>query len=188
MDRTRIAFTILFIAYPIIIFWGLEHFDIKAVSVTVIGVAILRLLLARNKKNATAGFPHSSIIFILLGVGTVAFFSNSIVSLQYYPVLVNLVLLAVFLFSLFRPPTIIERIARIKTPDLSDAGIRYTRKVTIAWCGFFVLNGAMAGYSIGIADFEFWALYNGVIAYSLMGLLFAGEYIIRQVALRRDAF
>jgi uncharacterized membrane protein len=73
----------------------------------------------------------------------------------------------------------IERIARIREPNLPDAAVRYTRIVTEVWCLFFVLN-AVALYTALAADIEVWALYNGVIAYVLMGLLFAGEYLVRR--------
>ena len=62
----------------------------------------------------------------------------------YYPVLVNAILLAVFAASLWRPPTVIERIARLREPDLPPAAVVYTRRVTIVWSVFFALNGAAA--------------------------------------------
>jgi uncharacterized membrane protein len=49
----------------------------------------------------------------------------------------------------------------------------------------FVLNGSLALYTAVAADIEVWALYNGVIAYVLMGLLFAGEYLVRRRVRRR---
>ena len=38
-------------------------------------------------------------------------------------------------------------------------------------------NGAL--YTALYADMKIWALYNGLIAYLLMGALFAGEYLVR---------
>ena len=56
----------------------------------------------------------------------------------------------------------------------------YTRKVTQVWCGFFVLNGGLAlGTALWASDAT-WALYNGLIAYGLMGVLFAGEWVVRR--------
>ena len=89
-------------------------------------------------------------------------------------------MLVLFFVSLLRPPTIIERIARFKDPNLPDAAIRYTRNVTIIWCVFFILNGGAALYTTLYTSLETWALYNGVISYVLMGLLFAGEYLVRK--------
>ena len=61
-----------------------------------------------------------------------------------YPVLVNAVLLAVFAASLWKPPSVIERLARLRHPDLPPEGVRWVTNVTRVWCGFFVLNGGIA--------------------------------------------
>jgi uncharacterized membrane protein len=51
--------------------------------------------------------------------------------------------------------------------------------VTQVWCIFFAVNGALALVTALWASAATWSLYNGVIAYLLMGLLFAGEYGVR---------
>ena len=64
--------------------------------------------------------------------------------------------------------------------DLAPAAVAYTRRVTQVWCGFFVFNGAV---SLGTALWgspAAWALYNGLLAYVLMGVLFGGEWLLRQ--------
>lgn len=100
--------------------------------------------------------------------------------LKFYPALVNAVLLAVFATSLARPPSAIERLARLSEPDLPPAAVRYTRRVTQVWCVFFVGNGAIALATALWASTEAWALYNGVIAYGLMGVLFGAEWLVRR--------
>jgi uncharacterized membrane protein len=64
-------------------------------------------------------------------------------------------------------------------PDLPESGVRYTRAVTRLWIGFFIFNGCVAlGTAVWASD-EVWILYNGVVAYLLMGVLFAGEWLVR---------
>jgi uncharacterized membrane protein len=46
--------------------------------------------------------------------------------------------------------------------------------------GFFVINGTIAAALTLWAPLAWWTLYNGLIAYLLMGLLFAGEWLVRQ--------
>ena len=60
------------------------------------------------------------------------------------------------------------------------AASRYTRRVTLAWCAFFVVNGAIAAWTAVYSSREAWVLYNGVIAYLAMGTLFAGERLLRR--------
>lgn len=100
--------------------------------------------------------------------------------LKFYPVLVNASMLWVFGSSLLRPPSAVERMARLTEPNLSPAAVVYTRRVTCVWCVFFVANGGIALATALWASPEVWTLYNGCIAYVLMGLLFAVEYGVRQ--------
>ena len=97
-----------------------------------------------------------------------------------YPVLVNAGLLASFGYTLLRPPTMIERLARLHEPDLPPHAVRYTRRVTQVWCVFFACNGLAALVTALWMSERIWALYNGLIAYILIGLLFAIEWLVRQ--------
>ncbi|MGO2055828.1 MAG: hypothetical protein ACTH2G_08900 [Halomonadaceae bacterium] len=74
---------------------------------------------------------------------------------------------------------VIERLARLREPELPAAGIRYTRNVTWAWCGFFILNGAIASWTALYASLATWTLYNGAISYGLIAVMFTGEWLIR---------
>jgi len=140
-----------------------------------------RVVFAGRKAGQRTFRPQ--LIFTLAAAGAIGFLvvvSNSELFLRFYPVCISGLMLALFFVSLLRPPTIIERIARFKDPNLPDAAIRYTRNVTIIWCVFFVFNGGAALYTTLYTSLETWALYNGVISYVLMGLLFAGEYLVRK--------
>jgi len=112
-----------------------------------------------------------------LAVGSL--FRDDTLLLKLYPVLVNAVLLCAFAASLWRPPSVIERLARLAEPNLPAEGVRYTAAVTRVWCAFFVLNGAAALYTALFTDERAWALYNGLVAYMLMGALLLGERLIR---------
>jgi uncharacterized membrane protein len=52
---------------------------------------------------------------------------------------------------------------------------------------FFVCNGAIAAVTALAASDRVWALYNGAIAYGLIGAMFAGEWIVRQRVMARHA-
>jgi uncharacterized membrane protein len=83
------------------------------------------------------------------------------------------------------PPSLIERLARRQERNFPPAAVAYTRRVTQVWCGFFAVNGAVALYTAFYASTAQWSLYNGFVAYLLMGILFAGEYCARIVFKRR---
>jgi uncharacterized membrane protein len=69
---------------------------------------------------------------------------------------------------------------------LPPEAIVYTRKVNIVWCVFFALNGIIALLTAVWASLEIWMLYNGFISYLLMGILFSGEYLIRQKVIKKN--
>jgi len=171
---------LLFALYPILIFAGLHFLDARSV-----GALVLVALVLRYRRNATRLASSLSLVQWsalalppLLGLAVVA--TNSETLLLLYPASISCSMLILFGVTLLKPPTMVERFARLREPDLSPAGVRYTRRVTEAWCVFFVCNGAIAIYTALAASREVWALYNGFIAYILMGTLFAGERAVRR--------
>lgn len=97
-----------------------------------------------------------------------------------YPVFMSAIMLVAFAATLWRPPSMIERFARIMEPDLDERGVVYTRRVTMVWIAFFAFNGLVALATVIHGDLFYWGLYNGVISYLLAGSLFAIEYAVRR--------
>jgi uncharacterized membrane protein len=126
-----------------------------------------------------SGVARFSVISALL-LAAFAIWRNELWALKLYPVLISGTLLAVFAYSLLVPPSIIERLARRQDPNFPPTAVAYTRRVTQVWCLFFTINGAIALCTALWAPDVAWALYTGVIAYLLMGLLFGGEWLFRQ--------
>ena len=103
-----------------------------------------------------------------------------------YPVFMSLGALLIFAMTLLKPPSMIERFARITQADLPESGVIWTRKVTMLWCGFFSLNACVALFTVFYADLWLWTLYNGLISYLLMGTLLLGEFIFRKFHQRKN--
>ncbi|MBE0474781.1 hypothetical protein [Rhodoferax sp.] len=168
------------LAYPAVVYLGMESRNLHWVAVSLVAMAVLRALTSR-------GWVW---VAVALGAMTLALgstLSQSWMPLKLYPVLVNLVLLAVFGLSLISGPPVIESLARLTEPELPATAIPYTRKVTQVWCGFFVINASLAAATALWASDAVWALYNGLLAYGLMGLLFSAEWLMRRRVRYRDA-
>ena len=172
--------TLLFAATPVAIYLALGHYEPRQVIPLLLVLAGLRLVTSGKGATATRGGQRWLLVGALLTLAALVAISNSETVLRLYPVFVNLAMLALFAHSLINPPTIIERIARLQRPDLPPEAVAYTRKVTQLWCGFFIVNGAIAAYTAVLASRETWAWYNGGVAYALMGLLFVGEWLYRR--------
>ena len=165
--------------YPLAIWLGHGRVEPRLLALLLVLAAATRLpalKLSRASRWWLAG---------ALLLAAVAIWNNALLPLKLYPVLVNLGMLTVFGYSLYAPPTMIERMARLSDPALPAYAVAYTRRVTQVWCGFFVINGMLALLTAVWASAAIWSLYNGVLAYVLMGCLFAGEYLVRIVVRRR---
>ncbi len=170
-----VLLTIVSIAYPVIVYFGLQHFSASAVSALLLILLLARLIL--NKKPGAPWFKTALIVASTLLLASSIFNSQRL--MQFYPVVINLAMLSVFALSVLRPPTVIETLARIQEPDLPPKAVAYTTTVTKVWCAFFTINGSIAGYTALYSSMEVWTLYNGFISYVLIGLLFGIEYLVR---------
>ena len=159
--------------YPLAIWFGQKHVEPRWLSLSLLLVILTRIHLLK-KYRMSGIFIVAAIVLAIFAV-----WKNALLPLKLYPFMVNLGMLLLFGFSLFYPPPIVERIARVKEPILSPAAVLYTRRVTQVWCAFFVFNGGMALCTSFFASDATWSLYNGFIAYLLMGALFASEYLFR---------
>ncbi|OMH31688.1 hypothetical protein [Motiliproteus sp. MSK22-1] len=174
----KIAAIALSLSYPFLVYWGLQHYDASALLPVLL--TLLGLRWAIGAKSA----DRKIVIATLLGVVAIALVWGHQLGLKFYPVMMNLGFLSLFASSLFFPPPIVERLARIKEPNLSPEAMAYTRKVTWLWSVFFLLNGTIAAITALWATDKTWLLYNGFIAYLLIGSLAAGEWLFRQRVIR----
>ena len=180
MGLKRLLPVLSWLLYPIVIFFGLRLTEPRYVALMLVVILLLR----RNRQAARLLASLSRVDLavltglLLLAVSTAV--SNSELLLRLYPAAVNLGMLLLFGGSLLFPPSMIERFARLGEADLPPAAIGYTRRVTQIWCIFFVGNGALAICTALYASRDDWALYNGCIAYLLMGALFGGEWLFRR--------
>lgn len=180
----KILAAVLAMSYPLAVFLGLSLFEPRYLALYLCVVVLLRF---SADKAGRAMFSGKLAVFIVaIGILLTLFTmsSNSLGGLKFYPVIVSFSILATFVVSLIYPPSAIERIARLREPDLPQAGVEYTRKVTKIWCVFLLCNGLAALYTSLYSSVEVWTLYNGLISYLLMGCLLGGEMIYRSFVLK----
>jgi len=170
----KIIAVALTLCYPFFIYWGLQNYDVRVLF------PILLILLALRWATGSALGERKIVVATLIGLIVIVLAAGYQLGLKFYPVLINAGFLALFASSLFSPPTIVERLARLKEPDLPDSAISYTRKVTWLWSGFFLVNGSIAAVTALWGSDEVWMVYNGMIAYMLIATLTAGEWLVRQ--------
>lgn len=176
---------VLVILYPVAIWWSLAHYSPRAVGLIALAILVPTVALRfrradRDNLLTVLRIPLSIMALLLLGV----VFDHQLFVLA-LPVLISAALLLSFGATLVGDgPTMIERLARLQEPELSADKVAHCRQATVAWCLFFVFNGAVAA-GLALLDLRFlWALYTSAIAYALMGLMLAAEYVLRRYRFR----
>jgi len=169
--------------YPFILYFFRDNFPplyllygllallfVRAIAPFILSPKTPKTSLQKNTLVLTSSV--TSIILIL------SFFQGGSAAL-YYPVIMGLTMGSAFTLSLFFPPSLIERLARLQDPALPPTAVSYTKKVTKIWVGFSLLNAAVSYGTIIYGNIEVWTLYNGLISYILMGFLLGGEFLFR---------
>ena len=174
---------LLLAAYPVAVYVGLTRFSARGLGL-VLAVLLLPGLVSKvrraRREDLLVALRLPLSILSLLALAALFNDARFVFAL---PVLINLVLLAQFASSLRGTP-LVERFARMQQPDLGAAQVAYCRTVTKVWCGFFVLNALTSAALALWAPLSWWTLYNGLLAYGLMGVLGASEYVVRKFRFR----
>jgi len=170
---------VLAVGYPVLVYFGLTHLRARALALVLLvgALAVAALRVRRASVRSVLGPPVA--IGVLLALGAVLDDARLVLAL---PVLVNAVLLVTFGATLFgaAPVPMIERFARLQKEHLALEERRYCRSVTLVWCTFFVVNGAIAGGLALGAPVSWWAMWTGLLSYVAMGSLFGAEWLVRR--------
>jgi uncharacterized membrane protein len=162
---------------------GLKTFSPRLVAVLCVSMVIAGMLLKPR------GHYTLRLLIPLIGVMLLCLISallNRSHFILYMPVLISLNLLVSFGYTLIRPPSMAAIFAqRATTMTFNAEQLRYCRLVTLIWVIFFAFNGTAAGLTACCTALEVWSLYNGLIAYGAIGLLFTTELFYRHWRFRR---
>lgn len=161
------------LAYPVVVYLALGHVSPRWIALLLVGLALARAWVTRESFWLVAAA-------LAMVLAAASFLGGLWGPLKLYPALVNAVMFGLFAMSLWRGPSVVERLARLREPDFPPAAVAYTRRVTQVWCGFFVFNGLVAVATALWASTAVWTLYNGLLSYVAMGALMGGEWLVRQ--------
>jgi len=177
------------VLYPAFVFYFLivRKTPLRQFSLFIIAFAFVAFITrtsSQKGKNKGGSFVWTSLL--LLAVGVICFITGSAIVLKFYPLLMNILFFAAFGITCFAPPNMIFRFATMQDRSIKGSLTEkrveaYCRKVTYAWCAFFIFNGSIAAWTIFSGSDLWWSVYNGGISYILIGIFFVGELIIRKM-------
>lgn len=173
----RIFLGIAVALYPVAVYFGLKAGAHAWLGLGLIAIGILRLWISTTRKTRVLAEVAMAAVLFCFGTATLVFGSGDL--LLYYPVVMSLGAFSIFALSIISPPSLIERFARLREPNLPPEGVRYCRRVTLVWCAFLICNAGIAAWTVVEGDQRLWLYYNGFLSYLLMGALFVGEFVVR---------
>lgn len=174
------------LAYPLLVYFGMSRLPPGAIVLAGLGLIGLRLLGTWRSERQIAGAGMLAFACAAAGLAALLLLAPRLAALA-YPIAVSLATAAIFGLSLLRPPSVVERLVRLREPDLPPEGVAYARQVTLVWTCFLVGNAAISAAAAVWGSLETWTLWNGLISYLLMGTLFIGEMGVRRLVRRRHA-
>lgn len=185
------------IAYPMAFYAGVTHWSLRGASIVLLvflAPTVWARLRAFDRSQLRPGDMATMALVpvlaaALVGAGAVL---NHLGFALFVPAAIHVLLLLAFGPTLATERPMVERFARLQHADLSDAERAWCRLWTWIWSGFFAANlvgsGALAVAVLADAEGPWmflWTLYNGAIAYALIGTLVTVEWMLRKARFGR---
>lgn len=178
MKRTvfaRFIVLVLFMIYPFIVYFGIKVLPPSFFGLLLVGILAIRFgVLLPDERKILLPMLLGLLVY---AISTVVLDSASM--LLFYPVLVNFILCTVFANSLRHEESILLRIVLARGVAISEYTPRYLYRLTAIWACFFVVNGIISLWTVTLT-MEAWILYNGLISYFIIAILFGGELLFRR--------
>lgn len=168
-------------AYPILVYLGRDRVPL---SVFVSAACLLLLVRAVLAPRGVIALFRLPLLLAALAIGALGLIDADVAAKAYPAVLSGLIGFA-FAHSLYRPPSLVERFARIKKPTLASSDAHYCRAVSLVWAVWLFANALIAAVLAIWGSLSLWALWTGLVSYLVMGILFAGEIALRPWMMRR---
>ncbi len=175
----RVVIAVVGLAYPLLIYAGLVLIGPRTLAAVAAVVLLAHAASGwrrwRRDDLARAAVP---VLLVAVVLAVAAAIDDGRIFL-FVPALVNGAMLIAFARTLVRGPSIVETFARLRHPELLPGRAPYLRAVTAVWCGFFAVNIAVSLVLAVHGSLATWTLYNGLIAYLIVGLLLGAERVYR---------
>jgi len=195
------------LAYPAVLFFLADTTDPLIMACLFAAIAGPRLLLAKHLSMRTVALGLSAVVVLCI----VTAIAQNVVAIKLYPAALSATAAIWCGYTLLTPPTAIERLLivisrstdglpkpvreRIPLADTTDTATNmiepskaqraYMRGLTGVWFGFFAINTGIALFTATHQSTGGWALYNGVISYVLVAVIFLLEILYRPFYQRR---
>ncbi len=179
--------TLALIFYPLAVH-ALILSDSPRTAVFLLMAISLAYLIVLGVKGHLNRFAAGMAVYaLLLGIGIVNVFTDSMYALFLPPILLNVGMMGFFGNTLRRGSIpLVERLMRLEYKQaLPEPLIRYARQLTCLWAGFFCSMALLSLLLAAAAPLPVWSLFTNVLNYIFVAVLFAAQYIYRFIRFRQ---
>jgi len=190
----KFFFGLIAILYPLFVFSALVIFKLP-IRYFSIGIIIFAIAYSFINSRHAKGKNKAALFIsplILCAIGAASFYLDDEIIIKLYPVLADLAYLTIMITSFFFPPPFAYYFIDIfdktmKTVIPKQRFDLYCFRASIVWCIYFVIDAIIATITITVYKDSnlIWGAYNAGITYVIMGIIFAGEYIILKKKLKK---
>jgi len=193
---SKYLFGLIAVLYPLFVFCVLVVFKLP-IRYLSIGIIIFAIAYSIFNSRHYKG-KHTAALFIspviLCAIGAISLLLDDKydkIVIKLYPMLADLSYMTIMITSFFFPPPlafyfidIFDKSIKTKLPK--ELFNRYCFKASLVWVIFFFIDGIISLLTVYNCSDVLWGIYNGGISYCLMGLIFAGEFIILKIIMKKN--
>lgn len=165
------------LAYPLLVYCG--HGTVPP-TVFILAALVLIVIRSAMAPSGPLALSHPTALVAGAALGIVSLVDQRLAALA-YPSLISFAFATAFGLSLRHPPSLIERFARLRQPELPDSAAAYCTHVTLLWALWLLANGLIATVLAFSGNIELWLLWTSLINYLVSGALLGGEWLFRRV-------
>jgi uncharacterized membrane protein len=169
------------VLYPAIVYFSLDRLPLGVLIAVALGALALRAAASRGEDRRLL-VSLLALVAVFISAFAVA---DQMLAIKAYPVLMSLSAATMFGASLLYPPSLIERIARLRGIVPDGPAQSYMRRLSAIWLAFLIANASVSAAISVWGDMDLWAFYNGLLSYLLIATLFFGEVLLRDWIVRR---
>lgn len=131
-----IVLGIISVAYPILVYFGIQHVSPAVFSLVLLGLALARFFIAKDRLDVS----QLGLLLLVVPFSLGLLITNSEYLLKLYPAVVSLGMSILFGASLWQDESFIERMARLGGKEITPRAKRYTRRLTLLWAFLLLFN------------------------------------------------
>lgn len=168
--------TILAFLYAPLIFFALKTFDIKTVSMIILGASFIWTLFCLKNGIKSALFP-----LLYFCVGLLTFLLESFMVLKILPLLITALITGTFCISYLKKESIILTFAKRFSKQEFDAEQKeYIQKSTLFWVIISLVNLGLHVYAYLGENINFWVFYSSIGGYLILILAGLAQFLHKQ--------